>query len=204
LADEITGANNDDLAVACAALRMVDPASWVQRGYLNTHQKAYAGLWDTALSEIGPGRTHPDCAVRVTVFAALGLIAGQPRPDAAGQLAGDPLVAGAATEQVLALADSEIVTATEVVAASLLRTDAAEPGDAVDGVLAAAAAAVTARRPFSDDDQEGVLAVMMRMAGSNDAAPPRRYRKLVNTALARRADGRSPQTAPPAQMWRNR
>ncbi|MEE2852535.1 MAG: hypothetical protein VX424_07785 [Actinomycetota bacterium] len=204
LADEITGANNDDLAVACAALRMVDPASWVQRGYLNTHQQAYAGLWDTALREIGPERIHPDCAVRVTVFAALGLIAGQPRPVAAGRLAGDPLVAGAATEQVLALADSEIVTATEVVAASLLRTDAAEPGDAVDGVLAAAAAAVTARRPFSDEDQEGVLAVMMRMVGSNDAAPPRRYRKLVNTALTRRADGLAPQTAPPAQMWRNR
>ncbi|OBF66368.1 hypothetical protein A5753_06525 [Mycobacterium sp. 852002-51971_SCH5477799-a] len=203
LADAITGANSDDLVVACAALRMVGPASWVQRGYLNTHQKAYAGLWDTALGEIGPGRIHLDCSVRVTVFAVLGLIAGQPRPVLAGQLAGDPVVAGAATEQVLALADSEIVTANEVVAASLLRTDAAEPGDAVDGVLAAAAAAVTARRQFSDDDQEGVLAVMMRMAGNNDGAPPRRYRKLVNTALARRADGQASLTAPPVQTWRN-
>ncbi len=203
LADEITGANNDDLAVACAALRMVDPASWVQRGYINTHQKAYAGLWDTALSETGPGRVHADCAVRVTVLAVLGLIAGQPRPVLAGQLAGDQAVAGAATEQVLALVDSDIVSATEVLAASLLRTDAVEPGDAIDGVLAAVAAALTASRQFSDDDQEGVLAMMMRMAGSNEGAPPRRYRKLVNTVLARRADGRAPLTAPPAQMWRN-
>jgi hypothetical protein len=203
LADEITGANNDDLAVACAALRMVGPASWVQRGYINTHQKAYAGLWDTALGETDPRQIHPDCAVRVTVLAVLGLIAGQPQPVLAGQLACDRAVAGAATEQVLALVDGDIVTATEVLAASLLRADAAEPGDAVDGVLAAAATAVTASRQFSDDDQEGVLAVMMRMAGSNEGTPPRRYRKLVNMALARRADGRAPMTAPPAQMWRN-
>lgn len=203
LADEITGANNDDLAVACAALRMVAPASWVQRGYLNTHQKAYAGLWDAALNQIGPGRVHADCAVRVTTLAVLGLIAGQPRPVLAGQLAADPAVAAAAGEQVLALVDSNIVAPTEVLAASLLRTDAAEPGDAVDGVLAATAAALTATRQFSDDDQEGVLAMMMRMAGSNEGSPPRRYRKLVSTMLARRAEGRAPLTAPPAQMWRN-
>lgn len=203
LADEITGANNDDLAVACAALRMIDPASWVQRGYINTHQKAYAGLWDTALGETDPRQIHPDCAVRVTVLAVLGLIAGQPRPVLAGQLAGDRAVAGAATEQVLALVDGDIVPAAEVLAASLLRADAAEPGDAVDGVLAAAAAAITASRQFSDDDQEGVLAVMMRMAGSNEGTPPRRYRKLVNTVLGRRADGRAPLTAPPAQIRRS-
>jgi hypothetical protein len=183
LADEITGANNDDLAVACAALRMVGPAAWVQRGYINTHQKAYAGLWDTALGEIGPGQIHADCAVRVTVLAVLGLIAGQPRPVLADRLARDEVVAGAAIEQLLALAGNDIVPATEVLAASLLRADAAEPGDA--------------------DDQEGVLAVMMRMAGSNETTPPRRYRKLVNTALARRAAGRAPMTAPPAQAWRN-
>lgn len=203
LADEITGANNDDLAVACAALRMVAPASWVQRGYINTHQKAYAGLWDTGLSEIGPGQVHADCAVRVAVLAVLGLIAGQPRPVLAGQLAGDRAVATAAGEQVLALVDNNIVTATEVLAASLLRADAAEPGDSIDGVLAGAAAALTASRQFSDDDQEGVLAMMMRMAGSSEGSPPRRYRKMVSTMLARRADRRAPLTAPPAQMWRN-
>lgn len=203
LADEITGANNDDLAVACAALRMVAPASWVQRGYINTHQKAYAGLWDAGLRQIGPGRVHADCAVRVAVLAVLGLIAGQPRPVLAGQLAGDGAVATAAGEQVLALVDNNIVTATEVLAASLLRADAAEPGDSIDGVLAGAAAALTASRQFNDDDQEGVLAMMMRMAGSSEGSPPRRYRKLVSTMLARRAERRAPLTAPSAQMWRN-
>lgn len=204
LADEITAANHDDLAVACAALRMVSPAAWVQRGYINTHQRAYVPLWDMALGETARGAVHPDCAVRVTVLAVLGLIAGQPRPVLAGQLAADAAVAGAATEQVLALVDNDIVAAAEVLAASLLRTDAAEPGDAVDGVLAAAATALAASRQFSDDDQEGVLAVMMRMAGGNEGTPPRRYRKLVATMLARRGDGRAPLTAPPAQMWRNR
>ncbi|BBY37704.1 putative ESX-1 scaffolding and assembly protein SaeB [Mycobacterium mantenii] len=203
LADEITAANHDDLAVACAALRMVSPAAWVQRGYINTHQKAYARLWDMALGETARGGVHVDCAVRVTVLAVLGLIAGQPRPVLAGQLAADPAVAGATTEQVLALVDNDIVTAAEVLAANLLRTDAAEPGDAVDGVLAAAATVLAASRQFSDDDQEGVLAVMMRMAGSNEGTPPRRYRKLVATMLARRGDGRAPLTAPPAQMWRD-
>ncbi|OBC00319.1 hypothetical protein [Mycobacterium sp. 852002-40037_SCH5390672] len=203
LADEITAANNDDLAVACAALRLVSPASWLQRGYINTHQKGYARLWDAALGETGPGQVHLDCAVRVTVLAALGVIAGQPRPVLAGRLAADPAVAGAAAEQLAALVDADIITAAEVLAASLLRTDAGEPGDAVDGVLAAAATALTASRQFSDDDQEGVLATMMRMSGSNEGAPPRRYRKLVNAMLARRADGRAPLTAPPPQMWRN-
>ncbi|MDM4142609.1 MULTISPECIES: hypothetical protein [Mycobacterium] len=203
LADQITAANNDDLAVASAALRAVSPASWVQRGYINTHHRAYSRLWDAALGEIGPGRVHSDCAVRVTVLAVLGLIAGQPRPVLASQLAADRAVAAAAVEQLIALADADIVPATEVLAASLLRADAAEPGDAVDGVLAAAAAALAANRQFSEDDQEAVLATMMRMAGSNDANPPRRYRKLMSAMLARRADGRAPLAAPPAQMWRN-
>jgi hypothetical protein len=203
LADEITAANNDDLAVASAALRAVSPASWVQRGYISTHQRAYCGLWDTALGEIGPGRVHADCAARVTVLAALGVIAGQPRPVLAAQLAADRAVAGAAAEQLVALADAETVTPTEVLAASLLRTDAAEPADAVDAVLASAAAALTASRQFSDDDQEAVLATMMRMAGSNEGTPPRRYRKLLSAMLARRADGLAPLATPPAPMWRN-
>lgn len=203
LADEITAANNDDLAVASAALRAVSPASWVQRGYISTHQRAYCGLWDTALGEIGPGRVHADCAVRVTVLAALGVIAGQPRPVLAAQLAADRAVAGAAAEQLVALADAEIVTATEVLAASLLRSDAAEQGDAVDAVLASAAAALTLGRQFSEDNQEAVLATMMRMAGSNEAAPPRRYRKLLSAMLARRSDGQAPLATPSAPMWRN-
>jgi hypothetical protein len=204
LADDIMTANTDDLAVACAALRIVSPEAWVQRGYINTHQQAYALLWDTALAEIPAARVHDDCVVRLTVLAALAIVAGQPRPARVGQLAAERAVATAsAVEQVVALACNDIITATEVLAASLLRGDAAAPGDAVDGALSAAAAALTAGRQFTEDDEDGVVTTMMRMAGNSEGAPPRRYRKLVHAMLARRADSRPPLTTPPAQMWRN-
>ena len=211
LADEVLAANSDDLAVACAALRTVDPATWVQRGYIDTHQRAYAPLWDTALAEIPTARVHRDVAVRLAAVAAVAVIAGQPRPARAGQLAADPAVATAAADGVVALVEDQIISATAVLAASLLRADAAaedsDADDAVAAVLAEAAAALTAGGHVTDDDQEAVLAAMVQMAGNNgEAAPPRRYRKLVHTMLAQRGDARPAQPAQSplaARMWRN-
>jgi hypothetical protein len=202
LAEEVIAANTDDLAVACAALRAVSPAAWVRRGYLNTHQHGYAPLWDTALAEIPAARVHPDCALRLTVFAALGVIAGQPRASRVGQLEADQAVATAAADQLVALVDEGVITAIEVLAASLLRADvAAAPGDAVETVLAAAGETLTAAGHFTEDDHEAVLAMMMRMAGKHpEETPPRRYRKLVQAMLAPRADVRPP---PAAQTRRN-
>lgn len=203
LADEVVTANADDLAVACAAVRVIGAAEWMQRGYVNTHQRAYAKLWDTALTKCTPSPIHDDCAVRLAVLCALGVIAGQPQPTRAGQLAADPTVATPAGERLVGLVDGGIIAAPDLVAASLLRADA--PGDGVDAVLAGAAAALINAGYVTEDAEEGVLAAMLRISGTAaDGSAPRRYRKLVHAVLTRRTEGRPPPTAPPAQMWRTR
>jgi GTPase-associated protein 1, N-terminal domain type 2/GTPase-associated protein 1, middle domain len=199
LADEVLTANTDDLAVACAVLRTVDPATWVQHGYIDSHQQTYAPLWDIALAEIPAARVHPDVAVRLAAVAAVAVIAGQPRPVRAGQLAADPAVAAAAADEVVALVEQQVIGAPAVLAASLLGADADAPDavDAADGlvtVLAEAAGALTAAGYLTEDDEEGVLAAMVQMAGNTGEAP-RRYRKLVHTMLAQRGDARPARTA---------
>lgn len=202
LADAVVTANADDLAVAWAAVRIIGAGEWTQRGYVTTHHRAYAKLWDAALAEVTADRIHDDCAVRLTVLSALGAVAGQPRPARVGRLAADPAVAGPAVDRLVALVDGGIVAAPDVVAASLLGAEA--PGDGVDGVLAGAAATLVNRGQVAEDAEEEVLAVMLRIAGTTaDGSAPRRYRKLVHALLTRRADGRPPLSAPPA-LWRTR
>lgn len=221
LADDVIGANTDDVAVACAALRSVDPASWVRRGYIDSHQRAYAPLWDSALEQVAPGlpsgQVHHHFAVRVVTVAVIAGIAGQPRPARAEQLAADAAVADAATDQLLALVEDRVVKGSAIVASSLLRANTYQPGTpsndsvdkavdravdrAVDSVLAAAAAALADSGQVTEEDEEEVLTAMMHLGGEEaEGAPPRRYRKLVNAALTRRADARSPMAA---RMWRN-
>ena len=164
-------------------------------GYIDSHQQTYAPLWDIALAEIPAAHVHPDVAVRLAAVAAVAVIAGQPPPVCAGQLAVDHAVAGAAADEVVALVEGRIIGAPVVLAASLLRADAAanDAVDAVDIVLAEAAAALTAAGYFTDSDEEAVLAAMVQMAGNN-GEPPRRYRKLVHTTLAQRGDARPART----------
>lgn len=203
LADAVVTANADDLAVACAAVRVVGAAEWVQRGYITSHQRAYAKLWDTALAEFATNGIHDDCAVRLTVLCALAVIAGQPRPARVGPLAADQAVAASAAERLLALVDGGVIAAPDVVAASLLRADA--PGDGVDGVVAGAVTRLVDGGYVGEDAEESVLAAMLRMAGTGaDGSAPRRYRKAVHALLSRRTEGRPPLAAPPAQMWRTR
>jgi GTPase-associated protein 1, N-terminal domain type 2/GTPase-associated protein 1, middle domain len=204
LADEVLAANTDDLAVACAALRTVDTTTWVQQGYIDSHQQTYAPLWDIALAEIPAANVHPDVAVRLAAVSAVAVIAGQPPSVCAGRLAVDPAVAAAAADEVVALVEVRIIGAPVVLAASLLRADAAS-NDAVDGVdivLAEAAAALTAAGYLTDEDEEAVLAAMVQMVGNNGEAP-RRYRKLVHATLAQRGDARPARTPLVTRMWRN-
>ncbi|KZS51728.1 hypothetical protein A4G26_19965 [Mycobacterium kansasii] len=201
LADEVLAVNSDELAVACAALRRVDLASWVRRGYLDSQYQPCAPLWDAALTKVPAHYVHLDFAVRLTSVAAVAVIAGKQRPARVGTLAADPDVAAAAADEVVALVEDHIVTATALLAASLLRADAANT-DAVDSVLADAAAAVAAAGHLSDDDEEAVLTAMVQMAGNNrEVTPSRRYRKLVHAMLAQRAEARPPIAT---RIWRNR
>lgn len=202
LADEILTANTDELAVACSALRTVDPVAWVQHGYIESHQHTYAPLWDIALAEIPDENVHPGVAIRLAVVSAVAAIAGQPQSVRAGQLAAEPAVAAAAADYVMALVEGQVIGAPAVLAASLLRADAGDDTDGVDAVLAEASAALVAAGYLTEDDEEAVLAAMVQMAGSS-GEPPRRYRKLAHTMLAQRGEAR-PMRAPLAtRMWRN-
>ena len=91
LADEVLTANTDELAVACAVLRTVDPVTWVQHGYIDSHQRTYAPLWDIALAEIPAAEVYPGVAIRLAAVAAVAVVAGQPRPIRAGSWLPIPL-----------------------------------------------------------------------------------------------------------------
>lgn len=203
LTDEVLTANTDDLAVACAVLRTVDPATWVQQGYIDSHQRTYAPLWDIALAEIPAADVYPGVAIRLAAVAAVAVIAGQPRPIRAGQLAADPAVASAAADELVALVEHQVIGAPAVLAASLLRADTSgeDTVDGLTGVLAEAAAALTAGGYLTEEDEEVVLTAMVQMAGDN-AEARRRYRKLVHTMLAQRGDAR-PARPLTTRMWRN-
>ena len=80
LATRVVTDNKDDLAVACAVVRLYEPQDWVARGFVKTHQHAYTHRWDEALEMIGPERVHHDFARRLLVLAVLGAIVGTPCP----------------------------------------------------------------------------------------------------------------------------
>jgi hypothetical protein len=104
----------------------------------------------------------------------------------------------------VALVEHQVIGAPAVLAASLLRAEAAgdDEVDGLTGVLAEAAAALSGAGYLTEDDEEVVLAAMVQMAGDNGEVP-RRYRKLVHTMLAQRGDGRSSRPTLATRMWRN-
>jgi hypothetical protein len=87
LADRVIDGNDDTTAVACAAVRYIEPQIWMHQRYVETHQRAYLPFWDQALGNAEPGGVHHDFAVRLLTFALLGVIAGQPYPQACTVLA---------------------------------------------------------------------------------------------------------------------
>lgn len=180
--------DGDGVVVACAAVRHIEPRNWLQQRYLHTHQSAYTPLWDQVLAEVEPESVHPDFSVRLLAFALLGVLAGQPYPQACNALAAETGCGAQAVARVLPLIDGGQLAPVTVVALSLLRNAAAEsaayapdPVEQLAGVLAGKLAAT-----MSGADAESVVVLMAQLSGDSSEGTMRGYRKMVDRLLTRR------------------
>ncbi len=192
LASVVRDANSEDTAVACAAVRLLEPRIWLEDGHIETEQGAYTPHWNAVLEALGPERVHPDFAVRLLTLAMLGSIFDQPYPTACAALAADPGLGAAAVAQLVALVDDQVIVPAAVIAASLVRTGATEEdaeaagNSSVEGLLAQAAQQLAAASEFSEQDVAEAASLMAQMSGIEpDGGVLRRNRKMVARLLAR-------------------
>lgn len=203
LAQTVLRANNDDVAVACAAVRIFDPRGWIEQGYAASHQSAYAPLWERALESTGTDAVHRDFAVRLVTFAAIALAAGQPYPPSSALLTAEPRVAADAFGQLAALLDGYVLNAMSVLAVAALRfahngDDPAAVTDGIEELIWQGARHVMATRRPESIDIGVVAATMARLTGEPNDGAVRRHRKTVLKLLARRPE------APTAPIARTR
>lgn len=190
LAGKVIDDNGDGVAVACAAVRHIEPRDWLHQRYLHTHQSSYVPLWDQVLAGVEPEAVHPDFAARLLAFALLGVLTGEPYPRSCNVLATESHCSAQAVARVLPLVDGGRLAPVTVVAVSLLRTTAADAGgyalDPVDqlaGVLAGQVAAT-----MGGADAESVVVLMAQLSGDSSEGTMRGYRKMVNRLLTRRGE----------------
>ncbi|MGV0743550.1 GAP1-N2 domain-containing protein [Mycolicibacterium sp. XJ870] len=192
LAGKVIDENGDGLAVACAAVRHIGPQTWLQQRYVETHQGAYSPLWDQVLTGIEPDGVHPDFATRILTFALLGLIAGQPYPQACNALAAGN--GHDAVDRLLPMVANGDLTPQVVLAVSLLRAASAEaaarPLDAVEELAGQVAERIAVRLPGDEGAVDGVAAMMAQLSGDATEGALRGYRKMVSRLLARRRGSR--------------
>lgn len=193
LAQSIANSHTDDVATACAALRLADLTDWVQQGYTETHQRAYTVLWQEALAQLPPGSLHPDAVVRLVAMAMIAVINGQPYPPSCNALAADTALAAEAVAQVNALADAEMLAPGTVIAVSLARTvdldgEATVVISGIGPLVDEVARHVAGTREFSGDDVDATAALIAQLTGSDSGGAQRRYRKMVGKMLTRGLD----------------
>lgn len=193
LAQNVLRTNNDDVAVACAAVRIFDPRSWIEQGYAASHQVAYAPLWEKALEAVGTTDIHHDVAVRLVTLAAVALAAGQPYPPSSAPLTADAQVASEAFGQLAALLDGYVLNAMSVLAVAALRfghhgDDAVPATDGIEELIWQAARHVMATRRPESLDVDMIAATMAQLSGEPGDGAVRRHRKTVLRLLARRPD----------------
>lgn len=201
LAQTVLRTNNDDVAVACAAMRIFDPRTWIEQGYAASHQSAYAPLWEKAVELTGPTGVHHDAAVRLVTFAAVAAAAGQPYPRAAAMMTADAQVAADAFGQLVALLDGYVLNGMSVLAVAALRVghngdDVPVLTDGIEDLIWQTARHLLATRRPETLDVGMIAATMAQLSGDPSDAAVRRHRKTVQRLLARRPEA---QPAPSAR-----
>ncbi|KUI37113.1 hypothetical protein [Mycobacterium sp. GA-2829] len=201
LAQSVLSTNNDDVAVACAAVRIFDARAWIEGGYAATHQAAYTPLWEKALDTVDASEVHHDFAVRLVTFAAVALAAGQPYPPSTDILAADSQVANDAFGQLAALLDGYLLNAMSVLAVAALHfsrngDDPVAVTDGVEEVVWQAARHVVATRRPEALDANMIAATIAQLTGEPPDSAVRRHRRSVLRLLALRPDAH---TAPIAR-----
>lgn len=201
LAQTVLRANNDDVAVACAVVRIFGPRAWIEQGYAASHQSAYAPLWEQGLEAVGTSAVHHDFAVRLVTFAAIALADGRPYPPSSAILTTEPHVAAEAFGQLAALLDGYVLNAMSVLAVAALRfahngDDAVAATDGIEELVWQSARHVMATRHPDSIDVGAITATMAQLAGEPNDGAVRRHRRTVQRLLARRPEAH---TAPIAR-----
>ncbi|BBZ36007.1 GAP1-N2 domain-containing protein [Mycolicibacterium confluentis] len=184
LSAAVIEAHREDTMVAWAALRVTDLGTWVQQGYVETHQRAYWPLWEAELAALRPGVLHDDATVRLLALSMLALVGHQPFPPSCDRLARLPGCAVAAVSRVCALVDSGVLSAPVLVAVSLTqddpdRTDEPVVTPSVAALLRQVAAHVAATREFTDSEVDSAAALMAQWTGQDSGGALRRHRKMI-------------------------
>jgi hypothetical protein len=186
LATRVLNDNNDDTAVACAAVRLYEPDDWIRYGFVRTHQPHYTPHWDDAVEMADPDAVHPDFARRLLVLTVLAAALGEPCPRSCGWLLTDETLEAEVVEQVAALVNTNALSANMVLAVGLL------PPSGIIGLkqlLRRVATRLAATFLWDADQVNDVAQRMGQIDGTGDEESLRRFRKMVIDVLRGPADG---------------
>lgn len=190
LAAKVIDDNGDSLVVACAAVRHIEPRDWLHQRYLHSHQSSYVPLWDHALAGLEPQSVHPDFSARLVAFALLGVLSGQPYPQACNEWAAESVCGANAVARVLPLVGDGQLAPVTVVAIGLLRTATAQVAeyalDPVDKLVIQLAGRVATTMPSAA--AESVVMLMAQLSGDSSEGTMRGYRKMVGRLMTRRGE----------------
>jgi len=192
LATRVLTENNDDTAVACAAVRLYEPDDWIRQGYVRTHQPPYTPHWDDAVEIADPDAVHRDFARRLLVLAVVGAVLGAPCPRSCGRLLTVEALETEVVEQVAALVNTSALSANTVLAVSL-RPPIGTAG--LKRLFRRVAAQLAATFLWDADQVNDVAQLMGQIDGTGDEESLRRFRKMVLELLHGPADGVGPVAA---------
>jgi GTPase-associated protein 1, N-terminal domain type 2/GTPase-associated protein 1, middle domain len=192
LATRVVTENNDDTAVACAAVRLCEPDDWIRQGYVRTHQPPYTPHWDDAVEMADPDAVHRDFARRLLVLTVVGAVLGAPCPRSCGWLLTDETLETEVAEQVVALVDTNALSANTVLAVSLLPPNGTA---GLERLLGRVATRLAATFVWDADQVSDVAQLMGQIDGTGDEESLRRFRKTVLDMLHGPADAARPVVA---------
>jgi hypothetical protein len=192
LATRVLTENNDDTAVACAAVRLYEPDDWIRHGYVRTHQPHYTPHWDEAVEMADPDAVHHDFARRLLVLAVAGAVLGAPCTRSCDWLLTDETLETEVVERVTALVNTNALSANTVLAVSLL------PPNCTTGLtrlLRRVAARLGATVHWDADQVSDVAQLMAQIDEMRDDESLARFRKMVLHVLRGPADPAGPVAA---------
>jgi hypothetical protein len=193
LATRVLGENNNDTAVACAALRLYEPDDWIRQGYVRTHQRPYTPQWDDAVEMADPDAVHRDFARRLLVLAVVGAVLGAPCPRSCRSLLTGETLETEVVERVAALVNTNALSANTVLAVSLLPPNGTA---GLERLLRRVAARLAVTFPWDADQVNDVANLMGQIDGTVDEESLRRLRRMVLDVLHGPAVGVGPVAAP--------
>jgi hypothetical protein len=186
---------HNNTVVACAALRLADPAEWVARDYVELDHEAYSPYWNRVVKVHGSEAIHPQVAGQLLVLAAVAAVADYPVSKSIAALGKDSDVFADALAQILDMVEEEVLERNTVAAAGLVglsKTDDTDSAgaDPISKLLHRAAQRLGGSQAWSNDDIDAVVRLMAARSGSREGEL-RRFRKVAQKTLTGPSEGHS-------------